>query len=212
MLDIVAFDLDKTLTNRDCLIPFLVYLRKNGQRLNARAGLRCFRLNRSALKRSACALLADLETQVVDTLAGQFVSTKGRSWLRPDVVSQLRNHQASGAKVVIVSASLSIYVKFFAELLGVDYRATTLEVTEGRFTGAIEGTNVRHHEKVTQLESWLAEMGVVRSDIHLTAYGDSSGDSQMMDWADSAVWVKYQRLRGWSPSQLGAVGRSHRLD
>jgi len=106
------------------------------------------------------------------------------------VVSQLRNHQASGAKVVIVSASLSIYVKFFAELLGVDYRATTLEVTEGRFTGAIEGTNVRHHEKVTQLASWLAEMGVVRSDIHLTAYGDSSGDSQMMDWADSAVWVK----------------------
>ena len=190
MLSVVAFDLDKTLTDRDCLIRFLVYLKKNGQRLNARAGLRCLRLNRSALKRSACALFTDLEAKVVESLAAEFVSTKARSWLRPDVVSQLRDHQAAEAKVVIVSASFSIYVKLFAELLDVDYRATTLEVSDGRFTGAIEGANVRGEEKVTQLKLWLANSGVDRADVHLTAYGDSSGDEQMLKWADSAVWVK----------------------
>ena len=91
---------------------------------------------------------------------------------------------------MIVSASLSVYVKFFAELLNVDYLATTIEVKDDRFSGAIAGDNVRRDEKVNQLTSWLSEMGFGRSDVHLTAYGDSSGDSQMMKWADSAIWVK----------------------
>ncbi|MGA1220731.1 MAG: HAD family hydrolase [Ilumatobacteraceae bacterium] len=190
MLNVVAFDLDKTLTDRDCLIRFLVYLRRNGLRLNVSAGVRYFRFSRSSLKRCACGLLSGLDVQVVDSLAAEFVATKARWWLRSTIVSQLREHQASGAKVVIVSASLSVYVKFFAELLNVDYLATTIEVKDDRFSGAIAGDNVRRDEKVNQLTSWLSEMGFGRSDVHLTAYGDSSGDSQMMKWADSAIWVK----------------------
>ena len=95
-----------------------------------------------------------------------------------------------GDTVVIVSASLSLYVAKFADFLGVDYLATDLKEVAGVLTGELNGENVRGPEKVLKLEQWLSSKDLQRPDVHLTAYGDSSGDQQLLDWADHSVWVK----------------------
>ena len=189
MVHIAVFDLDKTLTDRDCFIRFLLYLRSRGHRLEVGAALRRFGLSRASLKRSLCALLRGSDREAIDALARDFFEQRAKGWLRPSIVDSLNKHKARGDRVIIVSASLSPYVSCFASFLETEFLATELESDGSVLTGRIQGANVRGQEKVSKLDTFLSRAGYERSEVFVTAYGDSAGDSEMLAWADQAVKV-----------------------
>jgi phosphatidylglycerophosphatase C len=90
-----------------------------------------------------------------------------------------------------VSASFEMYLRPLAGLLGAhDVLAARLEVgPDGRLTGRLDGDNCRGPEKVRRLHSWLDEHAGGRSAVHVTAYGDSVGDLELLADADEARWV-----------------------
>jgi phosphatidylglycerophosphatase C len=104
-------------------------------------------------------------------------------------VDSLNEHKAHGDRVIIVSASLSSYVSCFASFLETEFLATELESDGSVLTGRIHGENVRGNEKVMKLETFLSRVGYERSEVFVTAYGDSAGDREMLTWADQAVKV-----------------------
>lgn len=112
--------------------------------------------------------------------------------LRPELVEKLRWHQVEGHATVIVSASLAAYLRPIAEELGIDeVLGVELAVDEaGILTGEVEGgVNTRGPHKVVRLRVWLeAEYGPDQS-IELWAYGDSSGDKELLAAADHPTWV-----------------------
>jgi phosphoserine phosphatase len=62
--------------------------------------------------------------------------------------------------------------------------ATELEVgPDGALTGEIVGANVRRAEKVRRLEAWLG------GDAEIWAYGDSTGDRELLERADHPLRV-----------------------
>lgn len=190
MTKIAAFDLDKTLTDRDCLLRFFWFLWRRGEHLNFRAASKTAIASRTSVKLALCKLLRGQSISHLDDCATEFFEHHARYWFRTDTVNALRKHHNNGDTVVIVSASLSLYVAKFADFLGVDYLATDLKEVAGVLTGELNGENVRGPEKVLKLEQWLSSKDLQRPDVHLTAYGDSSGDQQLLDWADHSVWVK----------------------
>ena len=85
--------------------------------------------------------------------------------------------------LVIVTASPEIIVGPFAHGLGADLLiGTRLALdAEGRLTGALSGPNCRGPEKVARLKDFFG------ADVRLeAAYGDSSGDVEMLALADEA--------------------------
>ena len=78
--------------------------------------------------------------------------------LRAEAVERADWHRTQGHRLVIVSASLAVYLRPIAEHLRFDaVLATELEVgDDGRLTGAIDGANVRGAEKARRLDAWLA--------------------------------------------------------
>ncbi|HKA92353.1 MAG TPA: haloacid dehalogenase-like hydrolase, partial [Acidimicrobiia bacterium] len=78
------------------------------------------------------------------------------------------------------------YLDPIAAELGVSaVLATELAVGEdGRLTGELAGPNVRGAEKVRRLDAWLGDRPAV-----VWAYGDSSGDNELLSRADHAVTV-----------------------
>jgi phosphatidylglycerophosphatase C len=104
-------------------------------------------------------------------------------------VDSLNEHKAHGDRVIIVSASLSSYVSCFASFLETEFLATELESDGSVLTGRVHGENVRGNEKVMKLETFLSRVGYERSEVFVTAYGDSAGDREMLTWADQAVKV-----------------------
>ena len=210
MIRIAAFDVDGTLTRRDCVVPFIRQVA--GTRpmvkqlaLGARQSIPAVvRRDRDCLKAlGAHAAFAGRDVAEVQQLADVFAADVFATGLRPDQWSAMSRHAAVGDQIVLVSASFEIYLRPLAELLGADdVLAVRLETDGDIFTGNLVGPNCRGPEKVRRLNEWLDEHHGGRANVHVTAYGDSAGDRELLLDSDTAVYVGSS-----SPAWLPASSR-----
>jgi phosphatidylglycerophosphatase C len=199
---LAAFDVDKTLTTRDCVLPFLkrcAPLPVTVGRL-LHQGVSVTRAvigrDRDHLKQLGTrAALAGRYMPEVESLGTDYAHHIAQHWLRTDSVGRLKWHRQQGHQVVLVSASYEIYLQPLGTLLGAQaVLATRLQVNEDHCTGELEGANCRGEEKVRRLLGWISHEIGSRSEVELWAYGDSPGDRAMLAAADHPVWVKADPL------------------
>jgi len=205
---LAAFDLDGTLTDRDCLRPFCRSVA--GDLALLKALVRMAPLAGSMVRRREWrdrakavlvhAVFAGRPASEVDLEGCRFADEVVPAWLRPDRVARLRWHQAQGHATVLVSASLHPYVAPLGAALGVDaVLCTELAVdADGRLTGALAGPNCRAAEKVSRLRGWMGERPA-----DVWAYGDSSGDDEMLAFADHGIRVGRELI---TAVPVGAAG------
>jgi phosphatidylglycerophosphatase C len=210
---VATFDFDGTLSRRDSLLPFLVFVRGSGAvaRAVVAESRRFGRVLRGTGSRDEAKealltrLLSGADARELQELGQVFASRLVDRELRLSMRRRLEWHRRAGHRVVIVSASPTIYLESAGRLLGVDtVLATELEVDgHGRLTGRLSGRNCRGQEKARRLQAWLAGSGGRPSGRpqELWAYGDSQGDAEMLALADVAVWA------GW---RSGITRRRHR--
>ena len=185
---VAAFDFDGTITHRDTLVPFLRHLR-GGPRFTAGFAAAAPALTRGREAYKAAVLRQLLAGVPADELTRRAVAYGERlpDQFRPETVDRVRWHQAEGHEVVIVSASLRAYLDPVVEHLGLDgVCAVELEVgDDGRLTGRMVGPNCRGAEKVRRLNAWLGGEAPER----LWAYGNSSGDRELLAAAHEPTWI-----------------------
>jgi phosphatidylglycerophosphatase C len=196
---VAAFDFDRTVTTRDCVVPFLrrvagtVPFAARMAVASPRIVPAIARGDRDRAKHDATRIVfAGRRLVDVDAAGTDFAGVVVRSWLRPDTVARLRWHQESGHDVVLVSASFTTYLLPLGRHLGVDaVLGTELAVgDDGLLTGLLVGANCRGVEKVERLHRWLGERHGGRANVELWAYGDSPGDRHLLADADHPVWVR----------------------
>jgi HAD superfamily hydrolase (TIGR01490 family) len=140
--------------------------------------------------------LAGVPVRRLEEVAADFAPAHLERHLRTEVRERLDWHRRRGDQVVIVSASLDVYVRIAGTLLGADgVVATKLAAEDGLLTGHYEGANCRGEEKARRLRSWVA--GSKGAGGTLWAYGNSRGDLRMLRAADVGVNV----------GRLGRIGR-----
>ena len=187
---IVAFDFDGTLTVRD---SFTTFLRKRAGRRGWAMGL--VRLapataayardrDRGAIK--AAAVKVFLEGVSRSALAADAEAYAAKAWrrlMRPDALEAWNDWGQRGAHRVIVTASPAVTVQPFATRLGAEgLLGTDLTFDAGdRVTGAFESPNCRGEEKVRRLRAAYGPSVRLAA-----AYGDTSGDAEMLAIADEA--------------------------
>ena len=195
-ITVAAFDVDNTLTVRDCVVPFMktvggvsklskVVLSDLGKTIqNVR------RRDRDALKMKFIdGIFAGKDAREVESLGVQFASKVADKWLRSDVASRLRWHQEQGHVVILVSASLGAYLHPLGDLLEVDaVLCTELEEENGVLTGKLIGRNCRGKEKASRVQKWCQDSGIALEDL-MYAYGDSSGDTELLELFSEPTWV-----------------------
>lgn len=195
---VAAFDFDETLTERDTLLPFLRSVVGNRQYF-----IKMFRLspiliayglrvipNWRAKQAVLSYFLAGIPQEQLHKAAERFAEYEIPKWLRHEAVERLRWHQSKGHRTILVSASLTLYLKPWAQQMGIqDVLGTELEVQNGRHTGRIKGKNCYGPEKLARLQSLI---NVDHCCLH--AYGDSKGDREMLSVA------QYPYYRTFSPS------------
>lgn len=186
---IAAFDFDGTLTVRDSFTAFLRW-RAGPVRYAlgmANLGLAALRYlidrDRGRIKAAATrAYLRGVNRSELDTAARAFAENQAARLFRPDALAAWRNWKAQGARLVIVTASPSVVVRPFAEMLEADELIGTELAYDAsdRVTGAFATPNCRGPEKVVRLEARFGE-GLRLA----AAYGDTTGDREMLAIADS---------------------------
>jgi phosphatidylglycerophosphatase C len=195
---VAAFDFDGTLARRDTLVPFLA--RSCGWHrlaLAVAAALPRTR-DRDQLKVAMVGrLFRGWPCDRLDTHGKDYAATLP-AVLRPEMVERVRWHQSEGHSVVLVSAGLGVYLRPLADHLGLDDVLAVELVADGagRYTGAIEGeVNNRGPHKVARLRSWIDVRFGAGATVELWAYGDSSGDEELLAAADHPMWVGAPRRR-----------------
>lgn len=195
----VFFDFDGTLTTRDSVFPLgLFLLKRQGRRfegivrltlLLALLKLRVLS-NNSFREKLAMLLLKGENEQRVKNLAKEFLGSFLGKNLNPLTFEVLVNHRDKGDGVYIVSSNfdfLLVPLQQMWKLAGVV--ATRTEVRNGVFTGRLASLSCHGEEKVDRLVALLGEARI-RSAI---AYGDSSGDLQMLKSVRTGNWVKTRK-------------------
>ncbi|WP_322011598.1 HAD family hydrolase [Paraburkholderia sp. J12] len=191
---VAAFDFDGTITTSDSFRAFM--LETAGPARFAFAVLRCLPWlvgvapgwsERGRTKaRFLYAALGAVRRETLDAAAQRFVAHGLPALLRPEMLARVREHQALGHEVVLVSASPSLYLRKWAATVGIEtVLASELEWRDGAYTGRLAGRNCWGPEKVARLRAWWGE----HAPSTLYAYGDSRGDREMAELANHA-WIR----------------------
>ena len=193
MRKVVVFDFDGTLTTRDTLLQFIRYacgtralllgfLRHAPLLMLMKLGLYP---NWKAKQRVFAHFFRGMALQDFNALCQHFAADC-RHLLRPKGEATLRRAQAEGAEVLIVSASIDNWVQpFFPD---VRVLGTQIEVSDGRLTGRFLSRNCYGQEKVSRILALYPD----RENYHVTAYGDSRGDRELLAFADESHFKPFR--------------------
>ncbi len=191
---VAAFDFDGTLTYTDSFLPFLHavvggprFARHMAELAPILLAYKRGRLsNDEAKQRVLARFLADQELAFLEQAAQRFVQRRLPYLLRRRALRRLAWHRQQNHRCILVSASLELYLKPWADSMGfTEVLGSRLELAEtGRVTGRLLGRNCHSEEKTRRLAELLGE----RSGYRLYAYGDSVGDHALLAYADHAYF------------------------
>jgi len=110
--------------------------------------------------------------------------------IHPQAVQLVREHEARGDLVAIVTATNEFVTRPIADAFAVpDLLAVRLtRDAQGRVTGEIDGVPSFREGKITRVEQWLAERGQTLADFdRVSFYSDSPNDLPLLDLASDPV-------------------------
>lgn len=133
----------------------------------------------------SCALKGRTQEQL--TAAGQrYAHGPLQALLRPEMLQRVHEHLQRGHVVLLVSASPALYLRVWAQQMGLNaVLATELAFAQGQFSGRLATPNCWGPEKVHRLQQYWGQQRPAM----LYAYGDSRGDTEMLALADIA-WLR----------------------
>lgn len=190
---VAAFDFDGTISQRDTLAGFLVFVAGRATVARAAAsesvsmgrGLTSSEQRNAAKERLLGRVLGGRSVEDVSDAGARYAARLPERF-RPSTIAEINRHREVGNDLVIVSASLVYYLRPLAAELGFNevIGVSMTELPDGRLGTTLDGPNVRKAEKARRLHAWLGE-----EPFELWAYGDSSGDEELLAMADHATWV-----------------------
>ena len=193
MKKIYAFDFDGTLTTKDTLIEFIRYAK--GSRALGLGFMRYAHLlvlmkiglypNYKAKQKVFAHFFKDTTLDDFNALCKAFAASSSHL-IRPNAIEAIDLATKEGSEVLIVSASIDNWVQpFFPQ---VKVLGTQIEVIDGKLTGRFMTKNCYGQEKVNRILSLRPN----RQEYHLTAYGDSRGDREMLAFADESYFKPFR--------------------
>ena len=108
----------------------------------------------------------------------------------PIILKQLHLHQAHGDQVVLVSATIDIYLKYVAEYLNIAFICSHVEIQNGRYTGRYTNSDCSNQEKVNQ----VLKQYKLSHYSYIYAYGNSDEDLAMLNLANYPFYVGKTQL------------------
>ena len=200
MKRITVFDFDGTLTLKDSMMSIILFQRGW---IGLAWALLCeihlivlmiLRLysNQKAKERLLSHCFGGMKESDFDAFCQKFASSH-KEIMNPKMTEKLREAQQKSDYVYVITASPDKWVSLFVP--GVTVLGSKLEVIDGKITGRLLSKNCYGQEKVNRLLSALPDIKNHRSDYHITAYGDSRGDKEMLAFADEGINVKSEGVK-----------------
>ena len=194
-MDLALFDFDGTITIKGTYPGFVRFAVRRRRKVIGGlilspliVGYRCRLVSDRTIRKAMSRLGFWAEEPArVRRLGERYAEEVLPNLIRPVALERITWHKARGDLVVVVSASLDVYLEPWCSALGVDVVCTQLAASDGRFTGRYSRGDCSGEAKATRIRERyvLSDYGAIY------AYGDTEEDRQMLEMADR----KYFRWR-----------------
>ncbi|MCS6946586.1 MAG: HAD-IB family hydrolase [Steroidobacteraceae bacterium] len=211
MTQLVFFDLDGTISRRDTLLQYLAaFLWRRPWRwprlVVALPALWRFvtrRADRGELKGALLhAVLGGCRAPVIERHTERWIAQFVPRGCRADALAAVRAHQAQGDHLILMSASVDLYVPRLAAALGMHEAICTATRwrADGRYDGRLQGANCRDQEKARRMRERLRSQPTRG---RVWAYGNSRPDLPHLRLAERAILVNAGRRLRAEAAALG---------
>jgi len=189
---LALFDFDGTITRKDTLLEFMIFVKGVPGAFIVFLRLLPFALlfalkkisNQKFKERFLTLSFKGASLEFLQKKALDFTHKRLPELIRPKAKERLKWHKTAGHKIVIVSASAELWLKEWCREQNIDLICSELEVVDGRLTGRLNGKNCRGQIKVDRINAELNPSAYKK----IYAYGDSSGDTEMLAFADEGMF------------------------
>lgn len=191
MKKLYCFDFDGTLTYKDTMFLYLKFYNASKFRMQFIKHIPLFTLLKLNLldaekvkKSFISSILKGQPKAKIEKKSQEFFDQYYPEIFRENALDFIKNIDYSQTDCYIVSASLDIWVKPFAEKFKMNLIATKAEFKNDIFTGNFVGKNCNGIEKVNRIKEEISDKKYDKT----IAFGDTSGDQQMLDWANEGQY------------------------
>lgn len=200
-MNIALFDFDGTITSTDTWTPFMRLAVRPSRLALVRAFLlpvvAGYRMGVVSATRgraiAARVAFRGAHAAAIRQRGVEYAAVTLPLYVRQEALERVEWHRSRGDHVVVVSASLDVYIGPWCETQGLDYICTTLQERDGRLTGRYVLGDCCGAEKVRRIRQRfdLTRYAVVY------AYGDSSEDREMLECAHQKYY-RWQAISSWA--------------
>jgi HAD superfamily hydrolase (TIGR01490 family) len=193
---LALFDFDGTITTRDTLIEFVHFYRGRQRYLLGMIMLAPYLAvyalklipNWKAKQFFLSQYFKGEKISDFDARCLEFTNKVLPLLIRPEAMKAIEAYRRENATVVVVSASAENWIKPWCDQNGILCLGTRLEVAQGTVTGKINGRNCYGDEKVCRIK----ENFDLSDYSEVIAYGDSSGDKEMLALAHRKYYKPFR--------------------
>lgn len=189
MKKLYFFDFDGTLTYKDTMFLFLKFCNPTKFYLQFLLHIPIFILLKLKLaeaekvKKSLIFKILKAETKSsLKNKSQKFFEANFPQIIRENALDFIDNIDRANTESFLVTASLDIWVQPFAQHFKMELLATKAEFINDKLTGNFIGENCNKQEKVTRIKAAIADKKYDKT----IAFGDTSGDSAMLKWANES--------------------------
>jgi phosphatidylglycerophosphatase C len=209
-VNLALFDFDGTITERDTFSGFLRFAVRRHRIVLGMLPLSpvifCYRLGLMPADRARPIVSrVGFQGELADSIrqAGRrYAADVLPEVTRKKALERIRWHQDQGDTVVVVSASLDVYLQPWSDSIGVELICTELEERNGRLTGRYCHGDCSGPAKVRRI---LRRYDLSRYPV-IYAYGDTTDDREMLALAHRKFY-RWREIPDWSHAV--ALGVDH---
>lgn len=191
MKKLYCFDFDGTLTKKDTMFAFLKFYNPKRYFISVIRHLPLFIMLKLKLtkpedvkKSFISSILINESKQKIEEKSREFFKKNYPKIIRPNALKFIKEINRKEAKCLLVTASLDIWVKPFAEKWEMHLLSTQALFENGIFTGKFSTKNCNGKEKVNRIKQAIENENFEKR----IAFGDTSGDKEMFSWADESFY------------------------
>ncbi len=194
---LALFDFDGTITKKDSLIQFIIFANGYSKFVFGMFLLSPVLLaykmkwikNYRAKEFVLSFFFKDWDVDKFLDKATAFADTRLNDYVYRDALQRIKWHQGQGHQVVVVSASIDWWLAPWCQENNLGLIASKLRTANGKITGQLSGRNCYGPEKVNRIRE---EINLARYS-RIYAYGDSSGDKEMLSLADKQFYKYFKQ-------------------
>lgn len=202
MEKLAIFDVDFTLTKRETLLEFYIFMIKKYPRLilHAPAALLAsilFFIGAFSAKKTKelfISFINGISQDKMEYLVKEFYDVKLSKIFYKDAIEKIKDLKNNGYKIYLISASGEFYLKTLYNINEVDkIIGTIFSIEDGKYHNKIVGENCKGYEKVHRLKKYLKDSNINVDFENSYMFSDSLSDLPLFNLVGNPYLINFKK-------------------